>query len=127
MFAESCTGAQRCTCVILRTPDWSTLAEFVQLISSEASELSDKEKKTTIMPEHVLAALESLGFGEFSADLQRALEAWKAEDKAATSSRSKLKGKGGGMSEEEAVAAQQALFAAARARVWGGAEAGAPP
>lgn len=45
-------------------------AEFVQLVSSEANEVSDKEKKTTITPEHVLAALHQLGFSEFQEDLQ---------------------------------------------------------
>lgn len=33
-------------------------AEFITLISSEANELCDKEKRSTLMPEHVLAALE---------------------------------------------------------------------
>lgn len=45
-------------------------AEFVQLVSSEANEMSDKEKKSTITPEHVLAALQQLGFSEFQGDLQ---------------------------------------------------------
>ena len=45
-------------------------AEFVQLVSSEASEVSDQEKKTTITPEHVLAALQQLGFSDFQEDLQ---------------------------------------------------------
>jgi len=45
-------------------------AEFVQLVSSEANDLSEKEKKTTITPEHVLAALEQLGFAEFQEDVR---------------------------------------------------------
>ena len=32
--------------------------------------MSDKEKKSTITPEHVLAALQQLGFSEFQGDLQ---------------------------------------------------------
>ena len=32
--------------------------------------MSDKEKRTTITPEHVLAALQQLGFSEFLEDLQ---------------------------------------------------------
>jgi len=34
-------------------------AEFVQLVASQASEQADKEKKSTITPEHVVAALEA--------------------------------------------------------------------
>ncbi len=45
-------------------------AEFVQLVSSEANDLSEKEKKTTITPEHVLAALEQLGFADFQEDVR---------------------------------------------------------
>ena len=39
-------------------------------MSSEANDLSEKEKKTTITPEHVLAALEQLGFAEFQQDVR---------------------------------------------------------
>jgi histone H3/H4 len=39
-----------CTC--------SGSAEFITLVSSEANELCDKEKKSTLTPEHVLTALE---------------------------------------------------------------------
>ena len=91
----------------------------MHLVASEANELSEKEKKNTIMPEHVVSALESLGFSAFSAEVGAALEAWKAEDKASSSARSKLKSKDTGMSDEEALAAQQKLFADARARMQG--------
>jgi len=47
-----------------------------------------------------------------------ALEAWKAEDKVSGARKAKLKPKSTGMSEEEAIAAQQKLFAEARARVY---------
>lgn len=39
-------------------------AEFVEMTSSTANEISTAEKKTTIHPEHVIAALEQLGFSE---------------------------------------------------------------
>ena len=45
------------------------------------------------------------------------VETWKAEDKTASSKRAKGKG-GGGLSDEEALAAQQKLFAEARARCY---------
>ena len=34
-------------------------------ISSEATDISTKENKTTITPEHVIAALKKLGFDDF--------------------------------------------------------------
>jgi len=36
--------------------------EFIQLVSSEANEICEKERRKTIMPEHILAALQALGF-----------------------------------------------------------------
>ena len=36
--------------------------EFVQCVASEANEISTKENKSTILPEHVVKALESLDF-----------------------------------------------------------------
>jgi hypothetical protein len=54
-----------------------------------------------------------------------ALESWKAEDKASGARRAKLKNKDTGMTDEEAVAAQQKLFAEARARCYAESAAGA--
>ena len=39
--------------------------EFITLISSEANEITEKEAKKTIACEHVKAALEELGFGDY--------------------------------------------------------------
>mmetsp|Transcript_24274 Transcript_24274/g.95543 ORF Transcript_24274/g.95543 Transcript_24274/m.95543 type:complete len:81 (+) Transcript_24274:455-697(+) len=39
------------------------VAEFVQLLSSGANEVCEKESKKTITPEHVLKALMELGLG----------------------------------------------------------------
>lgn len=36
--------------------------EFVRMISTAANQVSEKDKKSTILPEHVLEALEALGF-----------------------------------------------------------------
>ena len=55
------------------------------------------------------------------------MESWKAEDKAAGARKSKLKSKDCGMTDEEALAAQQQLFAAARARCYAEAPPAPPP
>jgi histone H3/H4 len=39
--------------------------EFIQLLSSEANEISEKEAKKTIACDHITKALEQLGFGEY--------------------------------------------------------------
>ncbi len=72
---------------------------------------------------HSLA--QSLGFSAYSGEVTAALECWKGEDKAVGARRAKLKSKNSGMTEEEAVAAQQKLFADAAARCY--AAGGAPP
>lgn len=62
---------------------------------------------------------QELGFGAYSGDVNAALECWKQEDKALSQKRSaKEKGNATGMTDEEAAAAQQRLFAEARARVY---------
>jgi hypothetical protein len=57
------------------------VAEFVQLVSSEATEMCDTEKKHTIQPEHVLRALETLGFGSMIPEVQKALDEWNDSNK----------------------------------------------
>ncbi|CAI5514469.1 unnamed protein product [Closterium sp. Naga37s-1] len=54
-------------------------AEFINLISSEANEICSKEDKRTIAPEHVLQALESLGFSSYLAEVQAAYDQHKSE------------------------------------------------
>ena len=55
--------------------------EFVQLVTSEANEISSKDNKATMNPEHILQALQQLEFPEFEADLVQLLEQFKQEAK----------------------------------------------
>ncbi|XP_022769797.1 protein Dr1 homolog isoform X3 [Durio zibethinus] len=87
--------------------------EFINLISSESNEVCNREDKRTIAPEHVLKALEVLGFGEYIEE-QDSLRGGKWSN-------------GAEMTEEEAVAEQQRMFAEARARMNGGAVAPKQP
>ena len=48
-------------------------AEFVQLVSSEAAEISMEDKKKTILPEHIIRALQKLGFDHY---VPEATTAW---------------------------------------------------
>ncbi|XP_052183777.1 protein Dr1 homolog isoform X1 [Diospyros lotus] len=93
--------------------------EFINLISSESNEVCSREEKRTIAPEHVLKALEVLGFGEYIKEVHAAYEQHRLE----TMQDSLKSGKwsnGAEMTEEEALAEQQRMFAEARARMNGG-------
>nr|GMC60213.1 protein Dr1 homolog isoform X1 [Ipomoea batatas] len=93
-----------------------SITEFINLISSESNEVCNKEDKRTIAPEHVLKALEVLGFGEYIEEVYAAYEQHKFE----TMQDSVRGGKWSNvveMTEEEALAAQQRMFAEARARM----------
>ncbi|XXG65587.1 hypothetical protein AAC387_Pa05g3249 [Persea americana] len=53
--------------------------EFINLISSESNEVCSREEKRTIAPEHVLKALEVLGFGDYIEEVYAAYEQHKLE------------------------------------------------
>ncbi|KAL0680710.1 hypothetical protein Bca4012_047557 [Brassica carinata] len=93
--------------------------EFINLISSESNEVCNKEDKRTIAPEHVLKALHVLGFGEYVEEVYSAYEQHKYETMQ-DSQRSVKMNTGAEMTEEEAAAEQQRMFAEARARMNGG-------
>ncbi|KAL3629652.1 Down-regulator of transcription 1 [Castilleja foliolosa] len=121
--------------------------EFINLISSESNEVCNREDKKTIAPEHVLKALEVwaglfpeenfmfygkfagkiyhvLGFGEYMEDVYAAYEQHRLETM--DTMRSGKWSNVAEMTEEEAMAEQQRMFAEARARMNGGASAPKP-
>ena len=53
----------------------------MQLIASEANTISEEEKRKTINPEHVVKALDRLGFSLFTKDVSQFLEEVKDNDK----------------------------------------------
>ncbi|KAJ8536363.1 hypothetical protein K7X08_034764 [Anisodus acutangulus] len=53
--------------------------EFINLISSASNEVCNRVDKRTIAPEHVLKALEVLGFGEYIEEVYAAYEQHKLE------------------------------------------------
>ncbi|KAJ2761156.1 negative cofactor 2 transcription regulator complex subunit ncb2 [Coemansia nantahalensis] len=89
--------------------------EFIHLIASESNEICEKEAKKTIAAEHVLAALQELGFGKYVSKVQGAYDEHRkqqTEDRGRKSTKlSQL-----GMSEEELLRSQELLFAQARMR-----------
>ncbi|VFQ82430.1 unnamed protein product [Cuscuta campestris] len=89
--------------------------EFINLISSESNEVCNKEDRRTIAPEHVLKALEVLGFGEYIEDVYAAYEQHRLETMDTV--RGGKLNSAAEMTEEEALAEQQRMFAEARARM----------
>jgi len=61
------------------------VAEFVQLLSSGANEVCEKESKKTITPEHVLKALMELGLGQFHDEVAEEYERHKEGEKVGSS------------------------------------------
>lgn len=60
---------------------WSVVVEFVSLVSSEANDVSGREKRNTIHPDHVIKALQELGLQEFVEEVTAAWDVWKEESK----------------------------------------------
>ncbi|KAG8903205.1 negative cofactor 2 transcription regulator complex subunit ncb2, partial [Tulasnella sp. 403] len=94
-------------------------AEFIHLISSEANEICEKESKKTISPEHVVGALKVLGFEGYVEEVEEVLKDHKQQQKDREKKVSKFEQSG--LTEEELLQRQEALFAEARARAAGAA------
>jgi len=86
--------------------------EFIHLISSEANDICNQQTKKTISPEHVLQALDRLGFGDFRQAAQAVMEDCKQV--AAKRRRQSTRLEHLGIPEEELLRQQQELFAKAR-------------
>ncbi|KAI9501617.1 negative cofactor 2 transcription regulator complex subunit ncb2 [Coemansia spiralis] len=89
--------------------------EFIHLVASESNEICEKEAKKTIAAEHVLTALQELGFEKYVTEVQ---EAYDEHRKQQTKDRGRKSTKLNqlGMSEEELLRSQELLFAQARMR-----------
>lgn len=90
----------------------SCCTEFIHLVSSEANDICNTQNKKTINAEHVLQALEKLGYGEFKKDAEDALA--ECKDVAAKKRRQSTRLENLGIPEEELLRQQQELFAKAR-------------
>ncbi|KAK9712485.1 negative cofactor 2 transcription regulator complex subunit ncb2 [Basidiobolus ranarum] len=86
--------------------------EFIHLIASEANEICEKEAKKTIAAEHVIVALQTLGFENYLPEVQEVFKEHKKQQKDRDRKSSRLENSG--MSEEELLRNQALLFAQAR-------------
>ncbi|KAH8375726.1 hypothetical protein KR093_003142 [Drosophila rubida] len=87
-------------------------SEFIHLISSEANEVCNQRSKKTINAEHVLEALDRLGFRDYKQEAEAVLHDCK--EVAAKRRRQSTRLENLGIPEEELLRQQQELFAKAR-------------
>ncbi|KAL6050017.1 negative cofactor 2 transcription regulator complex subunit ncb2 [Balamuthia mandrillaris] len=85
--------------------------EFIHLISSEANEICSKENKKTIAPQHILDALQMLGFEEYLEEVRSVSKEVENMEKPKKIRKSL---ESSGLSQEELLREQQELFARAR-------------
>ena len=67
-----------------------TYTEFIHLIASEASDISENQQKKVISPEHVVEALNTLGFQEYVADVEAVHKEYKEQASVSQSSLEKI-------------------------------------
>ncbi|KAG5683713.1 hypothetical protein PVAND_012978 [Polypedilum vanderplanki] len=89
--------------------------EFIHLISSEANEICNQRNKKTISAEHILEALNKLGFSDFTKDALNVMNDCKLA--AAKRRRQSTRLENLGISEEELYQQQQELIRQARERM----------
>merc|ERR1719245_1132737 len=86
--------------------------EFIHLLASESNTVCEKQSKKLILPDHVLLALDNLGFGEYKQDCIEVMKQMQEEVDKRKKLRNKLEKPG--IPEEELLRQQNQLFAEAR-------------
>jgi histone H3/H4 len=86
--------------------------EFIHLLATESNNVCEKQSKKLILPDHVLAALDNLGFSEYKEDCVEVMRQMQQEVDKRKKLRSKLDKPG--IPEAELLRQQNQLFAEAR-------------
>ncbi|GME98354.1 hypothetical protein B5S31_g5778 [[Candida] boidinii] len=89
--------------------------EFLMMLSTESNDIADRELKKTISTDHVMKAVDELGFGEYLPSLNKVLKDFKETNKIRERKNNKLQNSG--LSEEELLRQQEELFKASRRRL----------
>jgi len=89
--------------------------EFIHLVSSEANDVCAKENKKTIAPEHIIKALQDLGFAEFINEVTEVYDKHKVEASEKPKGTRKLEHLG--IPTEQLLAQQKSLFEKARSEL----------
>ncbi|KAG2227241.1 hypothetical protein INT45_008485 [Circinella minor] len=86
--------------------------EFIHLIASEANDICERENKKTIAGEHVVAALQALGFDDYVEEVDDVYKEHKKQQKERDRKSTRLENTG--IAEEELLRQQELLFAQSR-------------
>ncbi|ODQ63528.1 histone-fold-containing protein [Nadsonia fulvescens var. elongata DSM 6958] len=89
--------------------------EFIMILSTESNDIAEKENKKTIASEHVVQALEVLGFTEYIDPIKEVVHEHKESQKGRERKVGKLESSG--MTEEELLKKQEELFGLARSKL----------
>lgn len=92
--------------------------EFIMILSTQLNDIAEKEAKKTIASDHVMKALEELGFHNYLHIISRVLDEHKELNKGKERKNNKFLNSG--LSEEELLRQQEELFKKSRARLQGG-------
>jgi len=85
--------------------------EFLKLVSYESNEVCRENNKKMISPEHVVTALEKLGFSDYVPEVK---QVWEELKKEAAKPKKATPYEESGLSPEELLQRQRALFANAK-------------
>jgi down-regulator of transcription 1 len=89
--------------------------EFIHLISAEAAELCDRDGKKTLGPDHLMAAIKSLGFQAYLPAMEAVLQEQEVAEQEVKKRRAQRR-PDLNMNQEELLRAQEELFAKSRAK-----------
>ncbi|KAL7006500.1 negative cofactor 2 transcription regulator complex subunit ncb2 [Cystobasidiomycetes sp. EMM_F5] len=90
--------------------------EFILLVSGEANEICEKDSKKTILPEHIVSALKSLGYESYIEQVDEVASEHKQQSKDKNARKGTNKLAASGLTEEELIRQQEMLFAGSKAR-----------
>ena len=89
--------------------------EFIHLLSSESNDVCERDLKKTITGDHVISALESLGFDEFIDHVKLVYQQHQQQQKEMPKKVDKLKQSG--LTDQELMEQQRLLFQEARKKM----------
>lgn len=89
--------------------------EFIMILSTQLNDIAEKEAKKTIASDHVVKALEELGFHKYLEVINKVLEEHKELLKGKEKKNNKFQNSG--LTEEELLRQQEELFKQSRARL----------
>jgi histone H3/H4 len=89
--------------------------EFIMILSDQSNEIAEQETKKTIASDHVIKALQELGFVDYIAPIEKVLVEHRESQKGRERKNNKFQNSG--FTEEELLRQQEELFRQSRSRL----------